>query len=79
MGLSSLACDASHARQIAASAFTPDPGNSGNGPIFVSTDEGETWLLNPKLPGGNRTVDITLRFGGASTDRSGASALGSSA
>ena len=48
---------------IAASAFTPDPAGSGNGPIFVSTDGGNTWALIIKLPGGNRTVDVTLRFG----------------
>ena len=44
----------------------PDPRNSGSGPIFVSTDGGATWVLNVVLPGGNRTVDITLRFGGSS-------------
>lgn len=48
---------------IAASAFTPDPAGSGNGPIYVSTNGGQTWALNVILPGGNRTVDITLRFG----------------
>ena len=52
--------------EIAASAFTPDPRNSGSGPIFISTDGGATWVLNVVLPGGNRTVDITLRFGGSS-------------
>jgi hypothetical protein len=48
--------------QIAASAFTPDPAGSGNGPIFLSNDGGHTWNLSIVLPGGNRTVDITLRF-----------------
>jgi hypothetical protein len=48
--------------QIAASAFTPDPAASGSGPIFVSTDGGATWNLNVVLPGGDRTVDVTLRF-----------------
>jgi hypothetical protein len=48
--------------QIAASAFTPDPANSGTGPIFVSTDGGNTWTLNVVLPGGNRTGDTSLRF-----------------
>ncbi|HYR91649.1 MAG TPA: hypothetical protein VE422_46785 [Terriglobia bacterium] len=49
-------------QQIAASAFTPDPANSGNAPIFVSTDGGNTWVLNVKLPGGNKTGDTSLRF-----------------
>src|SRR5262245_45633667 len=48
--------------EIAASAFTPDPLNSGSGPIFVSTDGGVNWTLNVVLPGGNRTGDTTLRF-----------------
>jgi hypothetical protein len=51
---------------IAATAFTPDPMNSGSGPIFVSTDGGQTWSLSVVLPGGNRTVDTTIRFGGTS-------------
>ena len=51
--------------QIALAAFTPDPAQSGMGPIFVSTDGGETWALNVCVPGGNRTDDISLRFGGA--------------
>ena len=49
-------------QQIAASAFTPDPASSGTGPIFVSTDGGNTWTLNVVLPGGNRTGDTSLRF-----------------
>ena len=52
--------------RIAASAFTPDPGNSGSGPIFVSTDGGNTWVLNVILPGGNKTGDTSIRFGGNS-------------
>ena len=61
-----LAVNPANPLEIAASAFTPDPRNSGSGPIFVSTDGGATWVLNVVLPGGNRTVDITLRFGGSS-------------
>jgi hypothetical protein len=52
--------------QIAASAFTPDPAASGSGPIFVSTDGGNTWALNVVLPGGDRTGDVSLRFGSTS-------------
>jgi hypothetical protein len=52
--------------QIAASAFTPDPGLSGSAPIYISTDGGDTWVLNVVLPGGNKTNDTTLRFVGPS-------------
>src|ERR1700746_97671 len=51
--------------QMAASAFTPDPGSSGNAPIYVSTDGGNTWDLRSVVPGnlaGFGTHDITLRF-----------------
>ncbi len=61
-----LAVNPANPLEMAASAFTPDPLNAGNGPIFVSTDGGATWVLNVVLPGGNRTVDVTLRFGGSS-------------
>lgn len=61
-----IAVNPANPLQIAASAFTPDPASSGNGPIFVSTDGGNTWALNIKLPGGNRTVDASMRFGGTS-------------
>jgi hypothetical protein len=54
------------AARIAASAFTPDPAGSGNAPIFLSTDGGDTWTLNVVLPGGNKTGDTTLRFAGPS-------------
>lgn len=50
--------------QIAASAFTPDPLNSGSAPIYLSSDGGNTWTLNVVLPGGNKTGDTTLRFAG---------------
>src|SRR2546421_10637083 len=63
-----LAVNPANPLQIAASAFTPDPMASGNGPIFVSSDGGNTWVLNVVLPGGNRTVDITLRFASTSND-----------
>ncbi|HEX3557208.1 MAG TPA: hypothetical protein VIA62_28615 [Thermoanaerobaculia bacterium] len=61
-----VAVNPANPSQVAATAFTPDPLNSGNGPIFVSTNGGLTWTLNVVLPGGNRTVDVTLRFGGTS-------------
>jgi hypothetical protein len=49
-------------RHMAASAFTPDPLLSGNAPIYVSIDGGQTWALNVVMPGGNVTNDITVRF-----------------
>jgi len=58
----SIAVNPANPLQIAASAFTPDPMLSGSGPIYVSTDGGDTWKLNVILPGGNLTNDITLRF-----------------
>src|SRR5689334_16451084 len=53
--------------RIAASAFTPDPMGATTAPIYVSTDGGTTWTLNPGLlPGGSKTNDTTLRFAGPS-------------
>jgi hypothetical protein len=52
--------------QIAASVFTPDPLGSGNAPIYISIDGGNTWTFNVVLPGGNKTNDTTLRFAGPS-------------
>jgi len=52
--------------RIAASVFTPDPLGSGNAPIYISDDGGNTWNLIVKLPGGNKTGDTTLRFVGGS-------------
>jgi hypothetical protein len=51
---------------IAASAFTLDPLSSGNAPIYLSTDGGDTWVLSVVLPGGNKTGDTTLRYVGPS-------------
>jgi hypothetical protein len=53
--------------QIASSVFTPDPMSSGNAPIYVSIDGGDTWVLNVVLPGGNKTNDTSLRFAGTSS------------
>jgi hypothetical protein len=61
-----IAVNPSNPLQIAVSAFTLDPLSSGNAPIFVSTDGGNTWTLNVVLPGGNKTGDTTLRFGSTS-------------
>ena len=58
----SIAVDPGNPLHMAASAFTPDPMLSGSGPLYVSTDGGNTWTLNIVLPGGNLTNDITIRF-----------------
>ena len=59
-----LAVNPANPRQIAASAFTPNPAGGANAPIFVSSDGGQTWLLNAIVPSQNgaMTADITLRF-----------------
>src|SRR5215472_5283882 len=60
-----LSVNPANSLQIAATAFTPDPGGSSNAPIFVSTDGGNTWQLNANVPHGNSgsgTGDITIRF-----------------
>jgi hypothetical protein len=62
----SVAVNPARPQNIAASAFTPDPMSGGVGPVFVSTDGGATWVLNMMLPGGNRTGDTSIRFGGSS-------------
>jgi hypothetical protein len=60
-----IAVNPENPRQIAASAFTPDPMNGPNAPIYVSTDGGENWALNLIVPSQDSLVgtgDITLRF-----------------
>jgi hypothetical protein len=61
-----LAVDPANPQRIAGSAFTPDPAGSAFGPIFVSNDGGATWRINVIVPGGSRTGDISIRFGGSS-------------
>jgi hypothetical protein len=66
-----LAVDPATPAHMAASAFTPDPSNSGMGPIFISTNGGLKWTLKPVLPASTgfcafAFCDITLRFAGTS-------------
>ena len=63
-----LAVNPANPKQIAGSAFTPDPMGGPNAPIYVSTDGGDSWSLNSIVPsaGGIGTGDITLRFAGTS-------------
>jgi len=66
-----LAVNPANTQQIAGSAFTPDPGGGDLAPIFVSTDGGNTWLLNSIVPSdaqsGSMTADITIAFGSSSS------------
>jgi hypothetical protein len=56
--------------QIAASAFTPDPGRGNFAPIYTSNDGGNTWTLKSIVPSsakdGSATADITVAFSSAS-------------
>src|SRR5262249_10821736 len=64
-----LAVNPSNTRHIAGSAFTPDPMGGANAPIYISTDGGQSWVLNSIVPGNaarTGTHDITLRFGSTS-------------
>jgi len=63
-----LAVNPANPKQIAASAFTPDPMGGANAPIYLSNDGGATWSLNTIVPsaGSIGTGDITLRFAGTS-------------
>jgi hypothetical protein len=64
----SLAVNPADTTQMAGSAFTPDTmAGSTTAPIYVSTDGGLHWTMNPNIlfcPDGV-TADITLRFSGS--------------
>jgi hypothetical protein len=65
----SLAVNPSNFNQMAATAFTPNPSGGSFAPIFVSSNGGNTWALNPIVPGATAsfpTGDITIRFGSTS-------------
>src|SRR5215472_5323013 len=59
-----LAVNPSNPLQLVASAFTPNPAGSGDAPIYVSADGGNTWTLQAIVPSDQITADITVRFGG---------------
>src|SRR3954454_25099081 len=50
--------------QLVGTAFTPDPFNGPQAPIYVSTDGGVTWSLRSIVPGGPVTHDISVAFAG---------------
>lgn len=59
-----LAVNPANPQQIAASAFTMSA--SGAAPIYVSSDGGQSWMLNAIVPSDRMTADITLRFADSS-------------
>lgn len=55
-----LAIQTANPQVMVASAFTPNPVSStGNAPVYVSQDGGQTWVLNAITPVQRMTCDIT--------------------
>jgi hypothetical protein len=55
-----LAVQTANPQVMVASAFTPNPFSStGNAPVYVSQDGGNTWALNAITPVAKMTCDIT--------------------
>jgi hypothetical protein len=55
-----LAVQATNPQIMVASAFTPNPiSNTGNAPVYVSEDAGNTWVLSAIAPAQRMTCDIT--------------------
>jgi len=55
-----LAIQTANPQVMVASAFTPNPfSSSGNAPVYVSQDGGNTWVLNAITPVARMTCDIT--------------------
>jgi len=59
-----IAVNPNNPDHIAGTAFTPDPMGGNLAPYFVSTDGGNTWVLNTVVPGGSQTFDIAIAFSG---------------
>lgn len=58
-----LAVQTANPKVMVISAFTPNPvSNTGNAPVYVSQDGGDTWVLNAILPAPRMTCDITHAF-----------------
>ena len=55
-----LAIQMANPQVMVASAFTPNPfSNTGNAPVYVSQDGGNSWVLNAITPVQRMTCDIT--------------------
>jgi hypothetical protein len=51
--------------ELVVTAFTPTEGGNPNGPLFVSADGGENWIISFDIPGGE-THDQSPLWGGTS-------------
>src|SRR5262245_18725358 len=51
--------------ELVVTAFTPTEGGNANGPLFVSTDGGENWIIRFDIPG-VETHDQSPLWGGTS-------------
>lgn len=62
-----IAVNPSNINEIVISALTPDPNNGPHGPVYVSTDGGDTWALKSIVPdnGSIGTAGITVKYGQA--------------
>src|ERR1700745_2915993 len=65
-----IAVNPAKLQQIAGTAFSPDPMGGTQGPVYRSTDEGNTWDEPDFFP--TQTGDQTIRFGGNSNRLYGA-------
>ena len=59
-----IAVNPQNTKSIVGTAFTPAPMGGTFAPIYVSTNGGSTWFLNPIVPGNGfvGTSDITVAF-----------------
>ena len=58
-----LAVNPADPQEMVGTAFTPAPMGGAFAPIYVSTDGGNTWVLNTIVPSNPATGDICMRFG----------------
>jgi len=56
-----LAVNPNNTNEIAATAFTPNPGGGSDSPVFISNDGGNTWSL-AEVIAGTPVRDQTIRF-----------------
>src|SRR6266404_2391244 len=65
-----LAVQVANPQVMVASAFTPNPiSSTGNAPVYVSEDAGNTWVLSAITPVQRMTCDITHAMSIARTIR----------
>src|SRR5262245_34705985 len=59
-----IAVNPQNPKSIVATAFTPNPMGGAFSPIYVSSNGGVTWVLNPIVPGAGPfgTSEITVAF-----------------